>query len=115
MLKQFIFLPIKPIMSKGKLASQSAHASYFALKNQKNKKLINKWEITGNCVIVFEVKNQLSLIQIDKYLEQWKIPHHLYIDEGHTEVEPLSATALATGIIKENDQWIFEKFKLFKR
>lgn len=135
MLKQYIFIPIKPKMSKGKIASQAAHASYFAIKKQiydsrnmnlvkifsnifndtDDENLVADWEVSGNCVIVCEVKDQAHLIQIDKYLDQWKIPHHLYIDEGHTEVGPLTATALATGVVREEDQWMFEKFKLFNQ
>jgi len=101
-------------MSKGKIASQSAHASYFALKKEKNKKLLKKWEQTGNCVIVLSCKDQTHLLQIAEYLNQWKITYHLYIDEGHTETEPLTATALATGVISDKHQWMFEKFKFFK-
>ena len=42
------------------------------------------------------------------YLEQWGIPHHLYIDEGLYGCKPFTPTALATGVLTE------EKFKLFK-
>ena len=38
MLKQYIFIPIKPKMSKGKIASQSCHASYMGLFNQMKEK-----------------------------------------------------------------------------
>ena len=38
--KQFIILPRKPKMSKGKLVSQGCHAAFMALENQRD--LINK-------------------------------------------------------------------------
>lgn len=113
MLKQYVIVPKDPDMSRGKIASQVAHATYFALEKFKDKKLVKEWERTGCCVIVLECKDVTALLSADKYLDQWNIPHHLYIDEGHTEVDALTPTALATGIIKDDSQWMFEQFKLF--
>ena len=114
MLKQYVIVPKIPDMSRGKIASQVAHATYFALAKSTDKKLIKLWERTGCCVIVLECMDVTALLSADKYLDQWNIIHHLYIDEGHTEVDALTPTALATGVIAEKDQWIFEQFKLFK-
>lgn len=110
--KQFVIVPKKPRMSEGKTASQVAHATFLALQNEKET-LLNKWKKGGMCVIVLKCKNTEQLSNTAKYLEQWKIKHHLYIDEGLTEVNPMTPTALATGILTENKFWIFEKFKLF--
>lgn len=123
--KQFIIVPKKPRMSPGKIASQVAHATFMALENQNeyfskypNKedtyKLITDWKKEGMCVIVLQCKNTEQLMSADKYLEQWKIPHHLYIDEGHTEVDPLTPTALATGVLTEEQFWMLSQFKLYK-
>ena len=125
MLKQYVFVPKKPAMSAGKIASQVAHATFMALDKQSNIKgswssgepdgdwHIERWKESGMCVIVCEVETWASLIALDKYFEQWNVVHHLYIDEGMTEVEPMTPTALATGIIEDDKQWMFEKFKLF--
>ena len=78
--KQFVIIPKKPKMSKGKIASQVAHATFMALEKQKDKKLIETWRKTGMCVIVYECDNEQQLNNLSKYLEQWKIPRHLYID-----------------------------------
>ena len=129
---QYVIIPRKPKMSTGKIASQTAHATFMALKNQQaiTKKTltpesdgaccgycewdnIETWEQSGMCVIVLECKSQIELMNIAKYLEQWKIPHHLYVDEGHTEIPMGTATALATGVFNEDKHWIFEKLKLF--
>ena len=121
---QYVIIPRKPKMSTGKIASQTAHATYMALENQKWKNqgykpkknaeiIIENWEKEGMCVIVLECKTQIELMNIAKYLEQWKIPHHLYVDEGHTEIPMGTATALATGVLNEDKHWIFEKLKLF--
>jgi len=112
--KQFVIIPKKPRMSKGKIASQVAHATFMALENQKNRKLINTWKDNGMCVIVLQCKNEIKLFGIAKYLKQWKIPHHLYIDEGLTEVNMGTPTSLATGVLTEDQFWMFRTLRLFK-
>lgn len=111
MLKQYIIIPKKPKMSIGKVASQATHASYMALKYESfwTRK---RWERTGQCVIVLQCKDSSQLMGIAKYFEQWNILHHIYIDEGFTEVNMGDATALATGIIRESDQWMFDTLKM---
>lgn len=112
--KQFVIIPKIPRMSKGKIASQVAHATFMALENQKDKGLINKWKKSGMCVIVLQCKNEIKLFGIAKYLEQWKIPNHIYIDEGITEVSMGTPTSLATGVLTEEQFWMFETMRLFK-
>lgn len=122
-LKQYIFLPASLNMSVGKAGSQSCHASHLALKKQRSEdglspnvdgvRIQSEWEKNGMCVIVLEAKDPEHLNNIAKYMEQWDIPNHLYIDEGITEVAPMTPTALATGVITEDKFWMFEQFKLF--
>lgn len=130
--KQYVFLPKSLNMSVGKASSQVAHATFLALENQRE--IIKRYHPTGNdcgctddgywdnidywkdngmCVIVLECEDTEHLNNIAKYLDQWKIPNHLYIDEGMTEVLPMTPTALATGIVSEDKFWMFEQFKLF--
>ncbi len=111
--KQFVIVPKKPRMSKGKSCSQVAHSTFMALENQKDKTLINKWKKNGMCVIVLQCKTPLELLGIDKYLEQWNIPHHLYIDEGITEVNMGAPTSLATGVMTEEQFWMLGTMDLF--
>lgn len=116
-LKQYIIIPRKPKMSPGKIASQSSHASTMALFKQQTfwsgHNTIDAWIKSGMCVIVLECKDTLELMGIDKYLDQWKVTHHMYIDEGHTEVSMGTPTALATGVLTEEQQWMFDKMKLY--
>jgi peptidyl-tRNA hydrolase len=115
--KQFVIVPKRPRMSPGKIASQVAHATFMALEKYiKTSKyyLIDKWKTNGQCVIVLQCKDSTQLLSIAKYLEQWNIGHHLYIDEGLTEVEPFTPTCLATRIITEDEFWMFEKLELYK-
>ena len=132
--KQFVIIPKKPKMSKGKLCSQCAHATFMALENQKEKinniltmkpnnkltdtlcegDIIEEWKKNGMCVIVLECKNEQQLVNLAKYLEQWNVPHHLYIDEGLYGCKPFTATALATGILTEEQFWMLGTMRLFK-
>lgn len=118
--KQFVIVPREPKMSAGKIASQVAHATFMALENQHGyrkiggeKMIIESWKKNGMCVIVLECKDSLELFGIAKYLEQWDMPHHLYIDEGITEVSMGTPTALATGVLTEDQFWMFSTMKLF--
>ena len=131
--KQYIIIPKRPKMSKGKIASQVCHASFMALENQraeidKARKIkppeqmeytkhitwLHEWKNTGMCVIVLECKSQIELMNIAKYCEQWKVPSHLYIDEGITEIPMGTATAFATGALPEEYFWMFSQLKLFR-
>lgn len=119
--KQFVIVPKKPKMSAGKIASQVAHATFMALEQQRDykhgsekKDIVDIWKDSGMCVIVLECKDEIKLHGIARYLEQWKIPHHLYIDEGITEIEMGTATALATGVMPEEQHWMLSQLKLFK-
>ncbi len=115
--KQFVIVPRKPRMSAGKIASQVAHATFMALEKQASEKgaavLVEDWKNSGQCVIVLECPTQLEMHGMAKYCEQWNIPHHLYIDEGFTEIPAGTATAFATGVLTEEQFIYFSQFKLF--
>lgn len=113
-LKQFVIVPKKPKMSKGKIASQVAHATFMALEKQKNKKIIQEWKKSGMCVIVLQCESPLQLFGISKYLDEWNITNHLYIDEGFTEVKMGTPTALATEVLSSDMHWVFKTMRLFK-
>lgn len=125
--KQFVVVPKNPKMSTGKIASQVAHATFMALENQRY--IVNTqptkigrheydniyfWKEEGMCVIVLECPTQQELMGIAKYCQQWRIPHHLYIDEGLTEIPMGTATCFATGVLPQDKHWMFEQLKLYK-
>lgn len=118
--KQFVIVPKKPRMSKGKIASQVAHSTFMALEKHahveptKYIKLRNKWRENGMCVIVLQCESPLELMGISTYLDQWNIPNHLYIDEGLTEVNMGTPTSLATGVMTEEQFWMLGTMRLFK-
>lgn len=119
--KQYVIIPKRPKMSPGKIASQTAHATFMAIDKEYNKWFnfsdrikIEKWIKNGMCVIVLQCKDSMELFGIAEYLKQWKVPYHLYIDEGLTEVSMGTPTALATGVLSEDKFWIFETMRLLK-
>lgn len=128
--KQFVIIPKKPKMSTGKIASQVAHATFMAFEKQTEfiKKHLDKgekfehstfnyiydWKLNGMCVIVLECDDIVQLKGISDYLQSWGVIHHLYIDEGLTEVRMGTPTALATQIIPEKLFWMFETLKLYR-
>lgn len=113
MLKQFVIVPKKPKMSAGKIASQVAHATFMVLETE-DYEILSKWKTSGMCVIILQCKDIVQLSNIAKYLDQWDVPNYLYIDEGMTEVDMGTPTALATGILDEEDHWMFSKLKTYK-
>ena len=132
-LKQYILIPKKPKMSPGKIASQACHAAHLALNKQREYckgykspmndgpitghgywDVIDEWEENGMCVIVLQVKDCFKLFNVSEYLKQWDIPSWLYYDEGLTEIDPMTPTALATGVLPLDKHWIFNGLQLFK-
>ena len=114
MFKQYVIIPKKPKMTPGKIASQTAHATFMALEKQKNKAIIKAWKESGMCVIVLQCSSPTQLYGIAHYLDEWKIANHLYIDEGMTEVEMGTPTALATEVLGPEWQWIFKNLELLR-
>ena len=111
-LRQYVIVPRKPKMSPGKIASQVAHATFMALENEDRKKK-EDWKEKGMPVMVLQCENETKLMGIAKYCEQSGIIHHIYIDEGITEIPMGTHTAMATGILSEEESWPFKNMELF--
>lgn len=89
-------------MSKGKLVAQGAHASLeAALKTKENKnKTFKKWKNAGGKKVV--LKTDLKEIEgIKERAEELNVSTSLIRDQGLTEVEPGTITALGIGPDKE--------------
>lgn len=114
MLKQYVFVPKSLKMSPGKMASQVAHATLLALDKDVFTQTYKSWKQQGMCVIVLQCKDLQHLEYTREYMRNWKIHHHLYIDEGNTETQAMMPTALATGILTEEQQQLFQNFKMYK-
>lgn len=123
-LVQYIFVPKKPKMSPGKIASQVSKVAILSMieptksKSSQSIRLLvaKEWiEKHGMMTVVLQVKDQTELHNVKHYLEQEGLSCFSYNDEGYTEVPPATMTAIATGILdKESHGWRFERFKLYK-
>lgn len=100
--KMYVIVNKELGMSAGKVAAQVAHA-------------VARLDVgIPRTMIVLEGTGE-QLHNIDTYLERANVPHHLYIDEGANEVQPMSATALALGMVEDNFLPDFVKdFKLYR-
>lgn len=83
-------------MGKGKIASQSAHASLASfLKSDDLAK--NIWLREGMKKIVLKVRNEKEILELYKKAKKDKISCELIKDKGLTQVEAGSITALGIG------------------
>lgn len=89
-------------MSTGKAASQACHASVRgALASDINCR--TDWLENGETKIVLEARDEIHLRTIKDYAAQSGIYLILIIDEGITEIPPLSITAAATYVVDRDD------------
>lgn len=90
-LKQVIVVRRDLNLSKGKTASQVAHASLEAWKSA-DEKTRRKWEDNGGKKVVLKVENEKELLEKKTNAEKIGIPTALIADRGLTEVSPGTKT-----------------------
>ena len=100
MYKQVIVIRYDLKMSKGKIATQAAHASISAAKKA-NKKTLTAWEREGQKKVVLKIKGIKEMLQLRDKCRKLKIPFALISDAGLTELSAGSITALGIGPEKE--------------
>jgi PTH2 family peptidyl-tRNA hydrolase len=94
--KQVILLRKDLKISRGKTASQVAHASSEAvLKSHKDD--ISKWRNAGMKKAVLEVFSKEDLFKFKQQAEDAGLVTSLITDAGRTELEPGTVTCLAIG------------------
>ncbi|MBD3263091.1 peptidyl-tRNA hydrolase [Candidatus Woesearchaeota archaeon] len=109
MYKQAIVIRTDLNMSRGKLCSQSAHASLeAALKTQKTDKIfktknLNAWRKEGAKKIVLKVMSESALIKIRDKAVRAGLKSALIKDAGFTELPAGTITAIAIGPDKEKE------------
>lgn len=96
MYKQVIVVRKDLKLSPGKLAAQCCHASLGAYRNA-DKKLISKWEDTGEKKVVVQVENEKALLETWDKAKKLGIATALIKDAGHTEIAPGTITCLGLG------------------
>jgi peptidyl-tRNA hydrolase len=113
----YLFLNRSLGMSTGKASAQVAHAAVEAYLIS-DPKAVEQWRIGLHyCKLVMLAEDEVHLITIQKYIEERGFKTKLIIDEGRTEIRPLSMTALGVAVVDRDDlhtQVTFETFKLYK-
>lgn len=108
-------------MSPGKLAAQVAHASVkgyeLTLRDipmDEDESVIETWNRTGHTKIVLAARDTEHLLSAEKYLTQRGHQVSLIVDEGRTEVAPLTPTALGIELLDKNSEYVKFSFSTFK-
>lgn len=104
-------------MSTGKTAAQVGHAAVEAY-------LISEPNITADwrrglhyMKLVMECRDTEHLLSTERYLNDRDFNTVLIIDEGHTEIDPITPTALGVEIVNKEDphtEATFQSFRLYK-
>lgn len=84
-------------MSKGKIASQVAHAVAGLAADDPLHHLERFAEHDPRKVVILEAKDGEQMRNMKEYLDKNKVHNSCYIDEGNYETDPFSMTALAIG------------------
>jgi peptidyl-tRNA hydrolase len=121
----YLFLNKGLGMSTGKSAAQAGHASgeAYLLSNPRtddnaDAALWDAWrEGLHYAKYVMEARDTEHLCTIERYLNDRGFRTNLIIDEGHTEIPPLTPTALGVALVDKDDphtKATFSSFKLYK-
>ena len=94
-MKQIIVIRQDIMMSPGKMAAQSCHASVSALLKSK-KKNVDTWLRQGQKKIILQAAME-DIIEMKKKCDKSSIVSCLISDAGMTELEPGTVTALGIG------------------
>ena len=102
--KQVIVVRTDLKMGKGKIASQSAHASIgaFLKAEEKHFKWVDEWINEGQAKVVLKVNSLKELMEVYKQVKD-KFPTVLICDAGRTQIESGTPTAIGIGPAKENE------------
>lgn len=108
----YLILP-KPLgMSTGKAAAQAAHAAVEAYLLSPDDNLKRVWRRGGHYKKV--VLEAADLLVAERYIRDRGFLTALVIDEGLTEVSPLTPTAIGVQIVDKHDAHVAATFSVFK-
>jgi peptidyl-tRNA hydrolase, PTH2 family len=99
-MKQVIIIRSDLKMGKGKIASQSSHASVASLMKS-GKEDREEWMREGMKKVVLKVSSEKELMDIVKLVRKEKLPHEIIADAGLTQVDPGTITALGIGPVED--------------
>ena len=100
MLKQVILIRTDLKMGKGKIATQSAHASIASFLKSKDADK-EKWLKHGMKKIVLKVSSEKEMKEIHKSVKREKMPCEIIADAGLTQLAAGTITALGIGPVED--------------
>jgi len=95
-MKQAILVRTDLKMGKGKIAAQSAHASFAAFLKS-NKRSREKWMKEGMKKVVLKVSSEKELKKFYRLAKKEKLPCNFIRDAGLTQIKTGTITALGIG------------------
>ncbi|VVA96281.1 unnamed protein product [Arabis nemorensis] len=84
-------------MGKGKIAAQCGHATLGLYKKlvQRAPKALNRWEYCAQPKVVVKIESEEEMLVLQEKAESLKLPTHITIDAGKTQIAPNSRTVMA--------------------
>ncbi|KAL1211454.1 hypothetical protein V5N11_023469 [Cardamine amara subsp. amara] len=85
-------------MGKGKIAAQCSHATLGLYKKllQRAPKVLNRWEYCAQPKVVVKIESEEEMLVLQERAKSLKLPTHITIDAGKTQIAPNSRTVMAT-------------------
>ncbi|KAF7836565.1 peptidyl-tRNA hydrolase 2, mitochondrial-like [Senna tora] len=84
-------------MGKGKIAAQCSHATLGLYKKLHNRapKTLNRWEMCAQPKVVVKIESEEDMLVLQERAKSLKLPTHITIDAGRTQIAPNSRTVMA--------------------
>eukprot|EP00262_Sarcandra_glabra_P017099 TRINITY_DN5753_c0_g1_i1.p1 TRINITY_DN5753_c0_g1~~TRINITY_DN5753_c0_g1_i1.p1 ORF type:complete len:181 (-),score=16.58 TRINITY_DN5753_c0_g1_i1:176-718(-) len=84
-------------MGKGKIAAQCSHATLGLYKKLLHRapKALSRWEMCGQVKVVLKSESEEDLLILQERAKSLKLPTHITIDAGKTQIAPNSRTVMA--------------------
>ncbi|XP_042518806.1 peptidyl-tRNA hydrolase 2, mitochondrial-like [Macadamia integrifolia] len=84
-------------MGKGKIGAQCSHATLGLYRRlfRKAPKALNRWEMCGQVKVVLKIESEEELLVLQKRAKSLKLPTHVTVDAGRTQIAPNSRTVMA--------------------
>ncbi|XP_020202870.1 peptidyl-tRNA hydrolase 2, mitochondrial [Cajanus cajan] len=84
-------------MGKGKIAAQCSHATLGLYKKLLHRapKALNRWEMSAQPKVVVKIESEEDMLALQESAKSLKLPTHITIDAGRTQIAPNSRTVMA--------------------
>ncbi|KAL5788681.1 hypothetical protein ACOSP7_005630 [Xanthoceras sorbifolium] len=84
-------------MGKGKIAAQCSHATLGLYKKLLHRapKALNRWEMCAQPKVVLKIESEEDMLVLQDRAKSLKLPTHITIDAGRTQIAPNSRTVMA--------------------